>query len=83
MIAEDDPVMRHALRVNLERWEYEVVECADGEAAWQVMRDPSPPLMATMDWNMPGGGRPDVVPGSTRDAVVVGVYIILLTSNAS
>ena len=58
LIADDDVVLRHALRVHLERWSYEVVECADGAAAWHAMREPSPPPMAIMDWNMPGVDGP-------------------------
>ena len=54
LIADDDPVLRFALREHLERWSFEVVECADGSEAWQAMQESSPPLLAIIDWSMPG-----------------------------
>ena len=83
LIADDDVVLRHSLRVHLERWEYDVVECADGHAAWQVMREPAPPPMAIMDWNMPGVDGPALCQEVRETPSLSGMYIILLTSNAS
>ena len=54
LIADDDPVLRFALRQHLDRWSFEVVECVDGNEAWQAMQEPSPPLLAIIDWSMPG-----------------------------
>ena len=83
LVADDDLVLRHALRVQLERWEYEVVECADGAAAWQVIGDSSPPPMAIIDWNMPGSDGPTLSQEIRETPALSGMYIILLTSNAS
>jgi DNA-binding response OmpR family regulator len=83
LIADDDVVLRHALRVHLERWSYEVVECADGAAAWQVMHEPSPPPMAIMDWNMPGVDGPTLCQEARETPSLSGMYVILLTSNGS
>ena len=51
LIADDDVVLRHSLRVYLERWEYDVVECADGAAAFlksaNVPIPPWPPTIAS------------------------------------
>jgi DNA-binding response OmpR family regulator len=69
--------------VHLERWEYEVVECADGAAAWHVMREPASPPMAIMDWNMPGVDGPALCQEVRETPALSGMYIILLTSNAS
>ena len=83
LIADDDAVLRHSLRVHLERWSYEVVECPDGEAAWQVMRESSPPPMAIIDWNMPGVDGPALCQEVRETPSLSGTYIVLLTSNAS
>jgi phosphoserine phosphatase RsbU/P len=83
LIADDDVVLRHALRAYLAKWEYEVVECADGDAAWRMMREPSPPPMAIMDWNMPGVDGPALCQEVRETPALSGMYIILLTSNAS
>ena len=83
LIADDDAVLRLALRAHLERWSYEVVECADGEAAWNAMREPSPPPLAIMDWNMPGVDGPALCQEVRETPSLSGMYVILLTSNAS
>ena len=38
LIADDDAVLRFALRGHLEQWAFEVVECKDGEAAWELLQ---------------------------------------------
>src|SRR5688500_14856446 len=53
LVADDDAVLRFALRGHLEEWSFEVVECADGKAAWDLLQQPSPPLLAIVDWSMP------------------------------
>jgi sigma-B regulation protein RsbU (phosphoserine phosphatase) len=83
LIADDDVVLRHALRTYLQRWDYEVVECADGQEAWDVLRESSPPPMAIMDWNMPGVDGPTLCQEVRDTPALSGMYIILLTSNAS
>jgi DNA-binding response OmpR family regulator len=83
LIADDDVVLRHALRAYLERWSYDVVECADGTAAWQAMQEPSPPPVAIIDWNMPGVDGPALCHEVREMPSLSGMYVILLTSNAS
>ena len=83
LIADDDPVLRFALRQHLERWSFEVVECADGAEAWQVMQEPSRPLLAIFDWSMPGIDGPTLARDLRDVPALAGMYVILLTSNAS
>ena len=47
LVADDDPVLRFALRQHLERWSFDVLECLDGHEAWQAMQEPSPPMLMT------------------------------------
>ena len=53
LIAEDDPVSRRLLEVTLGKWGYEVVACADGQAAWDVLQEPDAPQLVIVDWMMP------------------------------
>jgi sigma-B regulation protein RsbU (phosphoserine phosphatase) len=83
LIADDDPVLRHALRAHLERWGYEVVECPDGASAWHALRESPVPPLAIMDWNMPGVDGPALCQELRLTPALSAMYVILLTSNAS
>ena len=79
LIADDDPVLRHALKAHLLRWKYDVVECADGGQAWRALQSPSPPPIAIIDWEMPGLDGPTLC-GQLRDTPALATtYVILLT----
>ncbi|HXH23956.1 MAG TPA: response regulator transcription factor [Vicinamibacterales bacterium] len=80
LIADDDAVLRHALKVQLERWSYQVIECADGAQAWAAMVRDSPPL-AIVDWNMPGADGPTLCAELRRTPALSAMYVILLTGN--
>ena len=60
LIADDDLILRHSLRTHLERWSYDVVECADGVQAWAALQDEKTPSLAIFDWNMPGRDGPSL-----------------------
>ena len=81
LIADDDVVLRHSLKVHLERWSYEVQECGDGRQAWKAMQDPKPPAMAVIDWNMPGMDGPTICQELREMPALSAMYVILLTSN--
>lgn len=97
LIADDDPVIRHALRVNLGQWGYDVTECPDGRHAWRILSNgvpnphvpgmprvgPPPPPIAIVDWNMPGMDGPTLCAGIRATSGLLTTYVILLTSNAS
>jgi DNA-binding response OmpR family regulator len=81
LIADDDVVLRHSLKVHLERWSYEVQECADGRQAWKAMQGPSAPSVAVIDWNMPGMDGPTICQELREMPALSAMYVILLTSN--
>ena len=83
LIADDDVVLRHALRVHLERWGYQVVESPDGASAWDAMREAPAPPLAIVDWNMPGVDGPTLCQELRQTPSLSGMYVILLTSNTS
>ena len=81
LIADDDVVVRHAVRTYLTRWEYEVVECRDGHEAWNVLQTPDAPPLAILDWNMPGRDGVTLCTDLRKVEALSGMYVILLTSN--
>ena len=54
LIAEDDPVTQHKLRVTLTKWGYDVVTACDGSEAWEILQSEAAPTLAVLDWVMPG-----------------------------
>ena len=54
LIAEDDVVSRRLLEATLARWGYHVVVTCDGMEAWNVLQGENTPLLAILDWMMPG-----------------------------
>jgi phosphoserine phosphatase RsbU/P len=81
LIADDDVVLRHALRVHLERWSYDVVESADGRQAWDMLQGHSPPPLAIVDWNMPGIDGLTLCQELRNAPALAAMYVILLTGN--
>jgi sigma-B regulation protein RsbU (phosphoserine phosphatase) len=54
LIADDDEVSLGLIEHSLGEWGYEVIAVADGAAAWAVLDGPEAPLLAILDWLMPG-----------------------------
>jgi len=81
LIADDDAVLRLSLRAHLERWSYQVVECADGRAARELLRGSEPPSLAILDWNMPGMDGPSLCRDVRETSELAAMYVILITSN--
>jgi CheY-like chemotaxis protein len=83
LIAEDDPVSCHLLERTLARWGHDVVVTRDGMAAWERLSAPNAPLLAILDWVMPGLNGPDVCRLVHANPRPVRPYLILLTANHS
>lgn len=80
LIADDQPLDRAVLRLSLEKWDYEVVEAADGNEAMKILQSDDAPNLAILDWMMPGVCGPDIcreIRGQDRPRYT---YILLLTS---
>ncbi|MGH9426860.1 MAG: GGDEF domain-containing response regulator [Terriglobia bacterium] len=82
MIAEDDRVSRAILKLNLEKWGYEVVVCSDGLQAWDELQKPEAPRMAILDWMMPGMDGIQVCQAVRERIQQPYVYILLLTAKS-
>ncbi len=83
LIADDDPTSVLFLEDMLSEWGYEVVVAVDGPAAARILAEPEGPLLAILDWMMPGMDGIDVC-RSIRDTVKERyVYMIMLTSRTA
>lgn len=80
LIAEDDPVSHKLLKSYLSKWGYEVAATEDGTKAWEVLTGPDPPLLAILDWMMPGYDGIELCRKIREDHQLDSVYIILLTA---
>lgn len=54
VVAEDDPSTRRLIGALLSKWKFHVIECPDGETAWKEIESSQGPLLAVIDWMMPG-----------------------------
>jgi diguanylate cyclase (GGDEF)-like protein len=80
LIADDDPTSLLFLEDMLTEWGYEVTLAVDGEQAARMLAEPDGPLLAILDWMMPGMDGIDVC-RSIRDSINERyIYMIMLTS---
>lgn len=82
LIAEDDPVSRLKLQRTLEKWNYNVVVCEDGDQVWDYVAKPECPKLLILDWMMPGLDGVDVCRCIREQKIEPYVYIVLLTSKS-
>jgi two-component system cell cycle response regulator len=80
LIAEDDMVSRRLLEATLTRWGYEVVTTRDGGEAWQVLQGPDSPVLAILDWMMPGMDGVEVCRKVRQRGHEPYIYLLLLTT---
>lgn len=80
MVAEDDPVSREILSSLLTKWGYQVVVAADGREAMEALRAQTEPVLAVLDWMMPGMEGPEIC--RRVRTISKSVYILLVTARA-
>jgi sigma-B regulation protein RsbU (phosphoserine phosphatase) len=81
LIADDDPVLRHALKAQLAAWKYTSVMASNGKQAWGALQQPDPPPIAVVDWNMPGIDGIDLCREIRSTPQLSAMYLIILTGN--
>jgi two-component system cell cycle response regulator len=82
LIADDDAVSLLYLRAALEDWGYEVESTTDGKSACEILQQPGAPMLAIIDWMMPGMDGTDVcrmIRETVKDRYI---YLIMLTSRS-
>jgi two-component system, cell cycle response regulator len=83
LVAEDDSVTRHLLKVSLERWNYDVVLAADGSQAADILLGKDSPKLALLDWMMPGTDGVEVCRELRKRNSGSYIYTLLLTARAA
>lgn len=81
LTADDDAMLRHGLSVQLQRWGYEPIVCANGDEARAVLRGENPPQLAILDRTMPGAGGIELCAEVRGDERLRSIYVILLTAH--
>ena len=79
LVAEDNPVTRKLLQAGLARAGYEVVACADGSQAWELLSRDDAPSLVILDWMMPGMDGVTICREIRKIERKQYTYIILLT----
>jgi sigma-B regulation protein RsbU (phosphoserine phosphatase) len=81
VIADDDPVSREIVSAAMKKWGFRTIVTRDGHEAMAAIRAEQGPMVAILDWMMPGMDGLEVC----RRVRQIGkpVYIILLTVRAA
>lgn len=80
LIADDDSALRHGLGVQVARWGYEPVLCADGTEAAAVLSGGDPPPVALLDRGMPGVDGLTLCRQIRGNPETLSMYVALLTA---
>jgi diguanylate cyclase (GGDEF)-like protein len=80
LVAEDDPVSSRILASTLVKWGHEVFTTSNGLEAWQALQAEDPPLLAILDWMMPGLDGLEVCRKVRQAPATSALYLILLTA---
>ncbi|MBA3608349.1 MAG: response regulator [Chthoniobacterales bacterium] len=81
IVGEDDPVSREILSALLQKWRFSVLTASDGREAMELLRAQTAPVLAVLDWMMPGLEGTEIC-RRVRE-INKSVYIILLTARTS
>jgi DNA-binding response OmpR family regulator len=82
LIAEDDAFFRKILHMLLCS-EFEIVTAENGTEAWQRLKEIEWPVLAILDWVMPGMTGPQVCREARACTETANSYLILLTARNS
>ena len=82
LIAEDDAFFRKILRQLLSS-EFEVIVAENGTEAWELLQLNEWPLIAIVDWVMPGLSGPQICREARACTRTANTYLILLTARNS
>ena len=78
LIADDDTASRVMLEAFVTKWGYEPVSYSDGSSAMMALRSKDAPLVAILDWMMPGLDGIEIC--RRLREVQKTTYVLLLTS---
>lgn len=81
IVADDDPVSREIVSGLLAKWHYHVLAAVDGREAMEMIRAQREPVLAVLDWMMPGLEGTEIC-RRVRE-INKSIYVILLTARTS
>jgi len=84
LVIDDSRTMRMVLRRQLELLGYGVLEAGDGQQALEVLaaHADAPPVLATVDWNMPVMNGLELVKAVRADAALRDVTLMMVTTES-
>lgn len=82
LIADDEPISLLYLEAALEEWGYQVITASDGAAACEILQGPDAPMLAIIDWMMPGMDGIDVCRVVRENVKDRYIYMIMLTGKS-
>lgn len=82
LIADDAPDCRQWMEMRLSRMGYDVVACVDGATAWDVLQQEDAPLLAILDWTMPGMTGIQICESIRKLQDRPYTYVLLLTARS-
>jgi DNA-binding response OmpR family regulator len=80
LIADDEATTRHLIQVTLGNWGFQVQAAEDGVEALRILKGPSPPEIALLDWVMPGVDGLEVCRRMRAAQFSAPTYLILITA---
>lgn len=81
LIADDEPSMRLLLRATIESDQYQVMEAADGDEAWTMIKQHQPAVVL-LDVQMPGRTGLEVLAMIRSEPSLAATRVIMLTAKA-
>jgi DNA-binding response OmpR family regulator len=81
LIADDDVTTRSTLEAMTARLGFAVTSVSDGDEAWRALRGAEAPMLALLDWNMPGLDGLEVIRNLRLETPRNASYLILLTAS--
>jgi diguanylate cyclase (GGDEF)-like protein len=80
LVADDSALFRDLLQRLLLEWGYPALVVADGEQAWNILRQEDGPRLALLDWMMPGVEGTEICRRVRATVCDRYLYIILLSA---
>lgn len=81
LIADDEPSMRLLVHVTIQSDAYKIVEAADGDEAWSMIKEHRP-VLVILDVQMPGRNGFEILGSIKSDPSLNRTRVILLTARA-
>jgi sigma-B regulation protein RsbU (phosphoserine phosphatase) len=81
VVAEDDDISREIVCTLLRNWGFEVIVTRDGREAMEALRAENGPVLAVLDWMMPGVDGLEICRRIRETGRLV--YILLLTARSA